>query len=140
MSPFTLPLYYLLLLGNTIVAPRETPEYHPPPPPPDLQPILGHFQKDDPLVRFKPTIWQEGDDCAPHVWVDSAGTCTWYFDAYKSCQKTAHGGQIIGKKLKYSDKYVLVYTAYYPFNYVVDDKRLGESYWSKEFFRKGADH
>ena len=134
MFPLRLSLYSTLLQISPVVAFDKGPKYQPIPLPSDLQPILGGLQKDDPLVRFQPKIWQAWDDCAPHVWVDSAGTCTNGADAYQSCQKPSHGGQIIGKKMKYSDKYVLIYTAYYPFNYVVDDKRMGESYWSKKLF------
>ena len=91
---------------------------------PDLQPIPNNVGPLDPLLRFMPAIYQEGIDCAPQVWVDATGSMTSTDWVHLTCRKPILGGQLIGQKMKYKDKYALAYTAFYPFDYTI---RVGTS-------------
>ena len=110
--------------------------YHPGPPPKlDLHPIPGNLKAGDPLLRFMPQIYKKGGSCAPHVWIDSKGTMTNTVIAKLTCPTPNYGGQLIGHQVQYEDKYVLAYTAYYPFEYLYNVKETSDTMYSKPSFK-----
>ena len=94
----------------------------------DLHPIFQGLAPEDPLARFQPNIYQEGDSCAPHVYVDAAGVVASGLFAHQTCTDPFFGGQLIGRKRQYEDKYALLYTAFYPYGYKVL-KNTGKLDW-----------
>ena len=102
----------------------------------DLRPIFANLRppSTDPLVRFRPKLYQEGESCVPHVWVNAAGDFSSTTAALQTCKKARYGGQLVGRKIQYEDKYALVYTTWMPFNYGLNENGLSGSSMSTEFY------
>ena len=85
----------------------------------DLHPIPQNIPDTDPLIRFQPIIWRYDDnrDCAPHVSCTTGKICTTWVEAIKTCAKPTYGGQLLGRQAPFVNKYVVMWTAYYPFNF-----------------------
>ena len=87
----------------------------------DLVPIAQNILDSEPLSLFRPNIYQDSGSCAPHVACNSgkSSECTTFVKAIPTCEKPLYGGQLVGRQALYFEKFVVLYTAYSPFDYDV---------------------